>query len=281
MTHSPITILGGAGKTGRRIAAQLDTRGVEYHLASRSSERRFDWYDESTWRAAVRGSDTAYVAPPVDPAGCDAAARFVKQATADGLRRVVLLSGRGVGGPDRDFAAYDGQLAVENAVRDSGVDATIVQPAWFMQNFSEDFLADYVLAGRLRLPAGTGAEPWIDTDDVGDVVTEALLDERHSGQTYALSGPRLLTMADIAAELSAATGSVVEYVALDPDEHVAELVEFGVPRADAEALRDLFTVIRTHRSEYLSDGVQQVLGREPRSFADWARRAVAGGAWSR
>src|SRR5690625_5260030 len=101
MTHSPITFLGGAGKTGRRIAAQLDTRGVEYHLASRSSERRFDWYDESTWRAAVRGSDTAYVAPPVDPAGCDAAARFVKQATADGLRRVVLLSGRGVRSEER------------------------------------------------------------------------------------------------------------------------------------------------------------------------------------
>ncbi|MDN5852729.1 MAG: NAD(P)H-binding protein [Actinomycetia bacterium] len=280
MTNSPIIILGGAGKTGRRIATRLDARGVDYRLASRSSQRRFDWYDETTWRAAVRGSDTAYVAPPVDPAGCDAAARFVKQATADGLRRVVLLSGRGVGGPDRDFAAYDGQLAVERAVRDSGVDATIVQPAWFMQNFSQDFLYDYVLAGQLRVSTGAGAEAWVDTNDVGDVMTEALLDERHVGQTYVLSGPRLLTMSDIAAELTAATRRSIEYVDLDPDEHVEELLGYGVPRADAEALRDLFTVIRKHRSEYLSDGIQQVLGREPRDFADWARKAVVDGSWS-
>ena len=279
MTHSPILILGGAGKTGSRIATQLDVRSVDYRLASRSSGQRFDWYDESTWPVTVRGADTAYVAPPVEPAGCEAAARFVKQAVADGLRRVVLLSGRGVGSPGRDFAVYDGQLTVEHAVRESGADWTIVQPAWFMQNFSQDFLRDYVLAGELRISTGEGAEAWIDTDDVGDVMTEALLDERHVGQTYALSGPRLLTMSDISTELAAATGRTVEYVALDPDEHVEELVGFGVPRNDAEALRDLFTVIRKHRSEYLSDGVQQVLDREPRDFTDWARSAASYGAW--
>lgn len=279
MTNSPILILGGAGKTGRRITTQLDARGVEFRLASRSAEQRFDWYDESTWSAVVHGTDTAYLAPPVDPAGLDAAGRFIKQTSADGLRRVVLLSGRGVGSPGRDFAVYDSQLSLEHAVKDSGLDWTIVQPAWFMQNFSEDFLRDYVLAGQLRISAGDGAEPWIDTDDIADVVTAALLDERHIGETYALSGPRLLTLAEVAHELSDATGRRIEYVALEPDEHIEELVGFGVSRPDAEALRDLFAVIRHHRSEYLSDGISEVLGREPRDFRDWARAAAANGAW--
>lgn len=277
MTNSPILILGGAGKTGRRIATQLHARGVEFKLASRSSEPRFDWHDDSTWTDAVRGTDTAYLAPPVDPGGLDAAARFIKQAAGDGLRRVVLLSGRGVGRPGREFAVYDSSLALEEAVTASGLDWTIVQPAWFMQNFSEEFLLDYVLAGQIRVSAGDGAEAWIDTDDVGDVMTEALLDQRHVGQTYALSGPRLLTMADVAAELAQATGRTIGYAALESDEHVAEMVAMGVPRPDAEAVGDLFAVIRNHRSEYLSDGVQRVLGREPRDFSDWARTVAATG----
>jgi uncharacterized protein YbjT (DUF2867 family) len=280
MTSSPILILGGAGKTGRRVATRLGVRGVAFRLASRSSEPRIDWYDESTWSTAVHGTDTAYLAPPVDPAGLDAAGRFVRQAAGDGLRRVVLLSGRGVGSPGREFAVYDGQLALEEAVKGSGLDWTILQPAWFMQNFSEAWLHDYVRAGQLRLSAGEGAEAWIDTDDVGDVATEALLDDRHLGQTYALSGPRPLTLTQVAAELTAATGRRVDYLPLDPDEHVAEMVAFGVSRPEAEALRDLFAVIRNHRSEYISDGVGQVLGRQPRDFTAWARATAAKRAWT-
>lgn len=280
MTTSPILILGGAGKTGRRVATQLGARGVEFRLASRSSATRFDWYDQSTWSAAVHGTDTAYLAPPVDPDGLDTAGRFVQQAADHGLRRIVLLSGRGVGGPGRDFAVYDGQLALEHAVTGSGLEWTVLQPAWFMQNFSETWLRDCVIAGLLELSTGDGAEAWVDTDDVGDVAAEALLDDRHVGQTYALSGPRPLTLAEVAAELSAAAGHHVAYRPMDPDELVADMVGVGVPTAEAEALRDLLAVIRNHRSEYVSDGVAQVLGRQPRDFTEWARTTAASGAWT-
>ncbi|GAA3080694.1 uncharacterized protein YbjT (DUF2867 family) [Kribbella aluminosa] len=274
---TPILILSGKGKTGRRVAAQLDARGVPYRLASRSSEQPFDWYDESTWADAVRGTTTAYLAPPVGPTGLAQAGRFIQQ--ADGLRRVVLLSGRGVGSSGRDFAVYDGQLELESVVQASGLDWTIVQPAWFAQGFSEDFLRYDVLAGQIRLSAGAGGEAWIDTDDVGDVMTTALLDETYAGQVLAISGPRVLTMTEIAGELTAATGRPIEYVDLDPSTHVAELREQGLPPEDAEAVRDLFTVIRNHRSEYVSDGVERVLGRPARDFTDWARETAKTGVW--
>ena len=280
MTTTPILILSGKGKTGRRVAAQLEARGVPFRLASRSSEQRFDWYDESTWSATIAGADTAYLAPPVGPTGLAQAGRFIQQAAAAGLRRVVLLSGRGVGSPGRDFAVYDGSLDLEHAVQASGVDWTIVQPAWFAQGFSEDFLRYHVLAGEIRLSAGTGGEAWIDTNDVGDVMTAALLDEAYTGQVIAISGPRPLTMTEVADALSTATARPISYVDLEPEKHVGELLEQGLTQEDAEAVRDLFAVIRNHRSEYVSDGVQQVLGRPPRDFADWARETATTGVWA-
>jgi uncharacterized protein YbjT (DUF2867 family) len=275
---NPILILSGKGKTGRRVAAQLDAREVPYRLASRSSEQRFDWYDESTWAPTIAGAETAYLAPPVGPTGLAQAGKFIQQ--ADGLRRLVLLSGRGVGSPGRDFAVYDGQLELENVAKASGLDWTIVQPAWFAQGFSEDFLRYHVLAGEIRLSAGTGAEAWIDTNDVGDVMTKALLDESYVGQTLTISGPRTLTMTEIADELTAATGRPIGYVDLEPEAHVAELIEQGLIQEDADAVRDLFAVIRNHRSEYVSDGVEQVLGRPARDFTDWARETAKTGVWS-
>ena len=273
-----ILILSGKGKTGRRVAAQLDARGVPYRLASRSSEQRFDWYDESTWADTVRGAETAYLAPPVGPTGLAQAGKFVQQ--AKGLRRLVLLSGRGVGSPGRDFAVYDGSLELESVVRASSLDWTIVQPAWFAQGFSEDFLRYHVLAGEIRLSAGTGAEAWIDTNDVGDVMTAALLDESYAGQTLEISGPRTLTMTEIADELTKVTGRPISYVDLDPEAHVAELIEQGLTPEDADAVRDLFAVIRNHRSEYVSDGVEKVLGRPARDFSDWARETATTGVWN-
>lgn len=281
MTTTPILLLSGKGKTGSRVAEHLGARQVPVRLASRSSERPFDWYDEGTWAGTVAGIDTAYLAPPVGPTGLAQAGRFIKQAAAEGLRKVVLLSGRGVGSPGRDFAVYESGLELEHAVKDSGATWSIIRPAWFMQGFSEDFLTEYVLADQIRLSAGTGAEPWIDVNDVAEVVTAALLDERHDGQTYSLSGPRTLTMSEVAAELSAAAGRPIEYVSLDPEEHVGELIGYGLSREDAESVRDLFAVIRNHRSEHLSDGVQQVLGRAPRDFTDWARETAATGVWAR
>jgi uncharacterized protein YbjT (DUF2867 family) len=280
MTDTPILVLGGTGKTGRRVVEQLGARNLPVRVASRSSRQTFDWYDERTWSAAVAGIDTAYLAPPVGPTGLAKAGEFIKQAAAEGLRRVVLLSGRGVGSPGREFAVYESSLELEHAVKDSGTDWTIVQPSWFAQNFSEDFLYDGVLAGEIRVSAGAGAEAFIDVDDIAEVVTAALIDERHTGQTYALSGPRTLTLAQAADEIAAASGRPVEYVDLEPDRHVAELVEYGVPVEDAKAVRDLFAVIRNHRSEYVSEGVQQVLGRAPRDFGDWARATARTGVWS-
>ncbi|WP_116947997.1 NmrA family NAD(P)-binding protein [Jiangella endophytica] len=275
-----ILLIGATGKVGRRVAARLDDLGVPTRQAGRKSAPPFDWTDDATWPAVLDGARTAFVVP------YDAAPvtrPFIDTAIGSGVERIVLLSGRGVDVPDylpahlmEDNAHIDG----EAALRSAAVDWTILRPGWFAQNFSEGFFRDAVLAGDLRLPAGDGAASFVDVDDIAAVAVAALTDDRHVGQTYELSGPRALTMTEVAAEISAATGRDVRYTRLEHDDLVRELVDEGWPEADADVYASLIGPIRRGIDAYLSDGVERALGRPARDFRDVVRDAAAAGAWS-
>ena len=130
------------------------------------------------------------------PGAPEAIAELARIAIAGGTRRLVLLSGRGEEEAER----------AEQELIASGADWTIVRCSWFSQNFSEDYLRDPVLAGELALPVGDVPEPFVDADDIADVAVAALTDDRHVGELYELTGPRLLTFADAAGEIGAASG---------------------------------------------------------------------------
>ncbi|MFC4011255.1 NmrA family NAD(P)-binding protein [Nonomuraea purpurea] len=279
MTEQAILVLGGTGKSGSRIAARLRARGAAVRVASRSGEWRFDWNDRATWDHVLDGVAAVYVVP-LD--GAVLTRPFVERAAGLGAGRLVLLSGRGVDVPDYivgDADAGATHVDGESAVRDSGLPWTIVRPGWFAQNFSEGFFREAVLAGELRLPAGDGAASFVDAEDIADVVVAALTEDGHAGRTYELSGPRALTMTEVAAEISAATGRTVRYVPLGPQEFVAELVGQGWPEGDAKEYADVVSPIRRGKDAYLSEGVRQALGRDARDFSAYARSAADAGAW--
>ena len=261
-------VLGGTGKTGRRIATLLTSRNLEVRIGSRSAQPAFDWERPETWEAALSGVHAIYLSFFPDlalPGAAETVAAFVDRAAARGARRIVLLSGRGE--PQAQVS--------EETVRRSGLEWTVVRPSWFNQNFSEGFLLDAVLSGELALPVGDAAEPFTDADDIAEVAVAALTDARHAGQTYELTGPRLLTFADAAAEIAKATGRPLGFRALPPAEFTAVLREHGLP----EDLGDLFHLITDGRNAHVTDGVQRALGRPPRDFADYARAAAATGVW--
>jgi len=134
----------------------------------------------------------------------------------------------------------------------------------------------FVLDGEIVLPVGDAPEPFVDADDIAEVVAAALTDGGHAGQTYELTGPRLLTFAEVAAELTRATGRDVRFVPVSKDDYVAALRAEGLPEEFAE----LFDLVTDGRNAYLADGVQQALGRPPRDFSDYAAAAAATGVWS-
>lgn len=265
-------VIGASGKTGRRVAERLIADGRRVRPASRSGETRFDWEDESTWAPALAGVGAAYITYYPDlafPGAADTVGRFANLAVSRGVRRLVLLSGRG------ETGARQAELRVQN----SGADWTIVRCAFFNQNFSETFV-DAVRQGALAMPGGETAEPFLDADDIAEVVFAALTDDRHIGQLYELTGPRLLTLAETAAELSAALGREVRYVPLTAREYAAELVTHGLSEEEAVPLSELISEVLDGRNAHLTDGVQRALGRSPRDFADYARDTAATGVWN-
>ncbi len=265
-------VLGATGKTGRRVADRLRAAGSPVRAASRSGETRFDWQDQSTWAPALAGVDAVYITYYPDlalPGAADLVGTFADQAVANGVRRLVLLSGRG----------EEGARQAELRVQSSGADWTIVRCAFFNQNFSETFV-EPVRHGVLAMPGGDTAEPFLDADDIADVVCAALTDDRHVGQLYELTGPRLLTLTEVTGELSTAVGREVLYIPVTPEEYASELVSHGMPEEEAVPIAELIAEVLDGRNAYLTDGVQRALGRPPRDFADYAHDTAATGVWS-
>ncbi|BCJ40027.1 NmrA family transcriptional regulator [Actinoplanes ianthinogenes] len=262
-------VLGGTGKTGRRVAGLLAAQGVPVRIGSRGATPRFDWEDSGTWSGALDGMAAVYLSYQPDLAfpGATATVRaFVEQAVKHGVSRIVLLAGRG------EPAAE----AAEDVVKESGVEWTVVRASFFDQNFSEDLFQPAVVAGEIALPVGEAAEPFVDADDIAEVAAAALTDGRHHGRTYDLTGPRLLTFAEVAAEISAATGREIRFIPVSKADYAAALRAEGLP----EDLAELFAAVTDGRNAYLGYGVQQALGRPARDFADYARAAAATGVWS-
>ena len=221
----------------------------------------------------LRGASAVYITyqPDLSVDGAVEAIRaFAGAALETGVRRMVLLTGRGEENAQR----------AERVLQDSGADWTIVRASWFAQNFSESFLFDSVLAGEVALPIGGTKEPFIDADDIAEVVVAALTDAAHIGRLYEVTGPRLLTFAEAVGEIAEASGREIRYREMRPEDYVSLLEAHDVPSADIALVMYLFTNLMDGRNESLADGVERALGRPPRDFAAYVGETAATGVWN-
>ncbi len=273
LATEPILVLGATGKTGRRIVERLTEKGLPVRAGSRSAALPFDWNDPATWAPVLEGVKAVYIAYHPDlavPGATDTIRALVKQAAESGVRRAVLLSGRG---------EEEAQLC-EQIVQNSGLEWTIVRASWFAQNFSENFMRDQVMEGVVALPAGDVKEPFVDADDIADVAVAALTEEGHAGQLYEVTGPRLLSFTEAVEEIAQASGREVRFQPITLEQSNAAMEALGLPREFTWLLDYLFRTVLDGRNEYLTDGVQRALGRPPKDFAEFARDAASAGAWS-
>lgn len=279
ITHPPsqtigsVLVIGGTGKTGRRVAARLKDLGLHVKIGSRSASPSFDWNNEAGWDACLEGMDAAYITYTPDlamPGATDRIAAFCRHAKQAGLKRLVLLSGRG---------EAEAQ-ACEKIVQMSGLEWTVVRASWFFQNFSEGAFVDMVRAGEVTLPAGETPEPFIDAEDIADVAVAALTQEGHTGEIYDVTGPRLMTFSEVAAELSTTTGRDIRYVDVPHDAFIDGLSQSGAPQDVIWMLDYLFATVLDGRNANITDGVQRALGRPPRDFSAYAQSVVATSVWS-
>ena len=268
-----VLVIAAAGKTGRRVADLLEQQGISVRRGSRGGSPSFDWQTPDTWAQALAGMDAAYVVYTPDlavPSAESDLTKFVKVAREAGLKKLVLLSGRG------EPEAQRCELIVQN----SGIAWTVVRAAWFSQNFSEGEFTDMVNAGQITLPNPDVQEPFVDVDDIAEVAAAAIMDSKHDSQVYEVTGPELLTFADVAAALSSATGRDINYIPLTQSEFSGGLEQAGVPKDFIDLLEYLFSRMASGDNAHTTDGVMRALGRPPKSFFAYATDAAAVGAWA-
>ncbi|PZF81413.1 NAD(P)H-binding protein [Jiangella anatolica] len=270
MTEHAILVLGSTGTVGRRLVARLADLGAPVRAASRRGDVRFDWSEPPTWAPALDGSDRLFVlAPdgvPVDPA-------FVAQAVESGVRRIVLLSSRGIEAMD-DRRLLD----AEAVVRGSGAEWTIVRADWFDQNFDEGFFRPAILAGELAMPLGEHRQAFVDAGDIAAVAAAALTSDGHGGRRYDVTGPRPLTFGEAAEIIGRVSGRTVRYRG-SAEEYIAQQEALGEPREAAEGAVAVFAALRAAGEEGPTDDVLRVTGQPPLPFETYAAGAAAAGAW--
>jgi uncharacterized protein YbjT (DUF2867 family) len=269
-----MTTLVLGGKTGHRVLQRLQARGIPVRAASRSTPIPFDWNDRATWGPTLDGVSAAYIAYVPDlavPGAAETVSAFAEQAVGAGARRLVLLSGRGEEEAQR----------TEELVAQAGAEWTVVRCSWFNQNFSEGFFVAGIRGGELALPVGDVPEPFVELDDVADVAFAALTEDGHAGELYELTGPQLLRFDEAVAAIADATGREIAFTPVPTDAFAAALREHGEDDDVVWLTTYLFTEVMDGRNASRADGVQRALGREPRSFADYARSTAATGVWAR
>ena len=267
-----ILVLGATGKTGRRIAQQLEMSGHTVRLGSRSATPSFDWEDRSTWAAALDGVQAAYISFQPDlavPGALETIQAFTRQAVQSGVGKLVLLSGRGEAEAEQ----------AERVVQNSGVDWTILRASWFCQNFSEAHFLEPILQGELVLPVGDIAEPFVDVEDIAEIAVAALTQPGHSGQLYELTGPQALTFAQAVAEIARATRRDIRFVTVSAEAY-GQALKQELPTEVIDLELYLVTTVLDGRNTPVADGVQRALGRPARSFTEYVQRTATSGVWS-
>ncbi|SFR51513.1 Uncharacterized conserved protein YbjT, contains NAD(P)-binding and DUF2867 domains [Robiginitalea myxolifaciens] len=273
MKHN-VLVIGGTGKTGSRVVERLNEAGHIIQIGSRNSQPAFNWDDPATYAPALKGMDRAYIVYYPDlavPGSREAIEKLTEVALKQGLEKVVLLSGKG----EREAEVC------EQIVADSGLNYTLVRASWFNQNFSEGAFLESVLAGTVALPMPEAEIPFVDADDIADIVAKVLVDDSYNGQTITVTGPRKMTWGEVVAAMSAGIGREIKYVPITLDEFKGGMQAAGLPESYIWLFGYLFEeVLGNPENQDVSHDIERVLGRMATDFKEFVAKTKATGIWN-
>jgi uncharacterized protein YbjT (DUF2867 family) len=279
--NQPILITGASGVLGRALVDAFADAGLAMRQAIRDPKKarpgvtsvRLDYHDPSTIGPALAGAGgLVLMAPPLDPDAVALLRPVVESAKASGVRQIVFISAFGV-----NFNEQAPLRIIEHIVMDSGVPYTILRPNFFMENFSEGFLAGGIKgAGGIFLAAGDGKTSFISVRDIAAVALAAF-QKPLTGQELDLTGPDALDHAEAAKIVSDASGRAVAYHALTEEQMVAGARGMGMPEPAIAYLTMLYSVVRAGYAAPVTPVVQKVTGRKATSFREFAQANAA--AW--
>lgn len=271
-TQPTVLVTGSTGTVGRELVTALRQRQVPVREAltaldqfATSGDRcRFAFEEPATWGPALDGVDRVFLMRPPAISDIKGVIRpFIQHLALQPIRQVVVLSLMGV-----NPAMPHWQL--ERDVKASGLPATTLRPAFFMQNLQTAYRDDVCDHDRIRLPAGRGRTSFIDTRDIADVAALALSQpEAHAGNAYTLTGGDALSWAQVAAALTTELGRPISYQPIGLLQARRELKAAGLPKAYVNVQLLINIVARVGLAAKITDDIPRLLGRSPRTLADY------------
>ncbi len=274
MKQEKILVIGGTGKTGRKVAKKLNSLGHSVRIGSRNSSPSFDWEKPETWKDPIEGMDKIYITFQPDlavPGAQKAIKGLIEEASRANIQKLVLLSGRG---------ESEAELC-EQLVVDSGIAYTIVRADWFNQNFSEGLFTEAIKVGKVAVPKANVPIPFVDTDDIADVAVTSLLNNTHDGKTYKLTGPDLWTFEDCIATIEKSLNRNIEFTAVSIDEYTEMLKAINIPDDFVWLVNYLFINVLDGRNSNTTDTIEKILGRPAKNFKEFAKEAALAGVWNK
>jgi ergot alkaloid biosynthesis protein len=266
-------VTGSTGKTGAHLVEKLVEGGWPVRAANRSGTAGagtegvvFDWNEATGHAAALEGVDRVFLlAPTGSSAPLEVMAPFIELALARGVRRFVLLSSSQLdeGGPAMG--------AVHALLHRRAPEWAVLQPSWFMENFTVDpHLASIRSEDAIYSATDDGLVPFLSVEDIAAVALRTLTDAHPANAGLVLTGPRLLTYDDVAATIGEARHRPVRHLRLTAHELAARHERFGIPAGFAALLAGLDRAIASGREARTTPVVAQMLGREALSFEAFA-----------
>jgi uncharacterized protein YbjT (DUF2867 family) len=277
-----IVVTGATGNVGRPLVAALAAAGEQVTAVSRREpadgvpdgvrHRQVDLTGPDGLRSVLDGADALFLHDTGAGAHLLSPQDMLDAAKAAGVRRLVLLSSQGVATRPESSSHGEVGRSFDEAVRQSGADWTILRPGGFDSNAYA--WAESVRTRRtVAAPFADVGLPTVDPADIAEVAAAALTGNRHAGETYELTGPALCTPRERASAIGEALGEPISFVEQTPDEARAEMLRF-MPAPVVETTLAILGEPRPAEQQ-ISPDVMRVLGRAPRTFAEWAVRNVA------
>ncbi|MDX3773656.1 SDR family oxidoreductase [Chromatiaceae bacterium AAb-1] len=271
-----VLVSGATGNVGKPLIRALLAKGEQVKAASRSGNAVegaegvvFDFANPATFGPAFEGIDRAYVMLPAGYVQAKELLLPLIEAAAARKVKVVLQS---VFGVDADDSIPYRQ--VEIALEQSGTPYVILRPNWFSDNFHTYWQAG-VTHGQIALPAGEGKSSFIDVRDIAESAAAALTTNRFDGKAFNLTGPAALSYAEAAEILSEELATTITYTAVDDDAFITMLTGAGVPQDYARFLASIFYPVREGWTAAVSDAVETLTGKAPRSVRTYAKDHIS------
>lgn len=278
MDHS-ILVIGATGKLGSEVTRQLIAKDLKVRVGVRKPDQyqspssrveavRFDFDDPTSYCPAFDGIEKLFlIALPLDPEAPMVLAPVVQAAKQAGVKQVVFTSALGV---DQNEAAP--LRKVERMLEASGIGHTVLRPNFFMDNFSSGFIAPMIQdAAGIYVAAESAKTSFIAATDIAAVAVACLTEDRHVGKAYNLTGPEGLDHAEIAAAISAVSGRAVVYQPISDSAMRQGALENGLQKSSVDYLSVLYDATRAGYLAATTPDVQEVLGRPPVSFKEFAQ----------